>query len=213
MNFSRDSIFKYWGICAVALLAFFTLSARADASDAEQTAPKAAVLIYNHADVPQFKGENFDAKLTRQLLDAAIEAIPENYEYVDILALAGVDDPRAADRGMLSRILLDQSVDRLILAELKPFAHQNHQALFSYKIETTGTLDVQIVNLKAPSESYRHEFVEKAAKDNPISYNQVIPLVMEKLTDDFKKAANEALRKESLDAPDADGPAAYFLQL
>ena len=162
-----------------------------------QDAPATALCIVNAANVGQYKKQDLDAALRAQLETCAADALAASSTVVDayetdyLLHKASIEDPFAASDGELAEALSGSNADYALLVRLEPFQHKNKQSMFSFKVQSSGALTVRVVDLATGSVLFETQLTASAEKKDVTSYNQVIPLVMEKLCAELTKALGE----------------------
>lgn len=156
-----------------------------------------ALCIVNAAKAGQYKKQDLDTILRAQLEACAADALAASSTVVDayetdyLLHKAGIDDPFAASDGELAEALSSSVADYALLVRLEPFQHKNKQSMFSFKVQSTGALTVRVVELATGSVLLETQLTAVAEKKDVTSYNQVIPLVMEKLCAELTKTLSE----------------------
>lgn len=173
-----------------------TFAAEAD-DGADAALPRTALCVVNAANAGQYKKQDLDAALHAQLEASAADALAavstvlDAYETEYLLHKAGVADPFAASDGELADALVGSGADYALLLRLEPFQHKNKQSMFSFKVQSAGTLTVRVLDLQTGGVLFATQLAASAEKKDVTSYNQVIPLVMEKLCADLAKALPE----------------------
>lgn len=190
------------------LLAAVPTALAEEAETAAPEPPSTALCIVNAAHVGQYKKQDLDADLLTQLEACAADAlaaaspVTDAYETEYLLRKAGISDPFAAADGELAEALAGSGADYALLVRLEPFQHKNKQSMFSFKVQSSGALTLRVLELSTSSVLFETQLTATAEKKDVTSYNQVIPLVMERLCAALTKTLAETYPYNEQSVPD-----------